>query len=83
MASEQVYDLLMENVEFIDISDLIEKLLDDHLDSKDGDEGEEGKDGRPAPLTEGEKAEIRDEFKEAVACGTAAIITAINSIEHN
>jgi len=65
MASEQVYDLLMENVKFINVQDLIDKLLDDHLDDK-GEDGEDGENGRPGKLSDAEKAEIRDEFKEAV-----------------
>ena len=41
MSSEEVYEKLMENVEFIDIDDLLGKMLDEHLEPSDG----AGKDG--------------------------------------
>jgi len=73
MPSEEVYDLLKENVEYIDMQDLIDKMLDEHLDGEgdegdgDGEDGEgEGKGkGRPK-LSQADRDEIRDEFKEAV-----------------
>ena len=40
MPSEEVYGLLKENVEYIDMQDLIDKMLDDHLDGEG--EGEDG-----------------------------------------
>ena len=79
MSSEEVYDILYENAEKIDISDLIDKLLDDHLDGEgqdgDGDEeGEQGKKGgkgRPK-LSAEERQQIKDEIKEAVLAAAAA-----------
>ena len=71
MSSEEVYDLLYENAEKIDINDLLKQMLDEHLD--DGDEGEddgdgdkEGKGGRPGKMTAEEKKALRDEIREAV-----------------
>lgn len=70
MSYEQIYDILYEKAEKIDIGTLGE-LLDDHLDDGDGDGGgEDGDDdgkgkGRPK-LTAEEKKQIRDEIKEAV-----------------
>ncbi len=66
MSSEEIYDILYENAEKIDISSLLKQLLDEHLDGEgDGDSKEgEGK-GRPQ-LSEAEKQAIRDEIKEAV-----------------
>ncbi len=74
-SAEEVYDYLYENAEKIDIDDLVEQLLDEHLDGDgDGDgEGDQegkgkegkGKGGRPQ-LSEEEKKQIRDEIKEAV-----------------
>jgi len=69
MSSEEVYKKLMENIEFIDIDDLLSKMLDEHLEpsdgtGKDGDEDGEGK-GRPT-ISKEMAQEIRDEFKEAV-----------------
>ena len=68
MSSEEVYDLLYENAEKINLDQLVKMLLDEHLDG-DGD----GEDGKPV-LSEEEKRQIKDEIKEAVlgaaqACG--------------
>jgi predicted metal-dependent peptidase len=74
-SAEEVYDDLYKNADKIDISKLMEQLIDEHLDG-DGDDGEgnadgEGKDkegqgsGRPK-LSEEEKKAIRDEIKEAM-----------------
>jgi predicted metal-dependent peptidase len=76
MSSEEVYDLLYENAEKIDIGKLVKQLLDEHLDGNGADgDGKDGdsEGGRPK-LTEEEKRQIRDEIKEAVlaaaqACG--------------
>jgi hypothetical protein len=68
MSYEQIYDILYEKAEKIDMSSLGE-LLDEHLDGEgDGDGNEDGnKDGKGRPrLTEEEKKQIRDEMKEAV-----------------
>jgi len=79
MSSEEIYDILYENAEKIDIGSLIDKLLDDHLDgdSQDGSGGEEGEDGkkngkgRPR-LSQEERQKIKDEIKEAVLAAAAA-----------
>jgi predicted metal-dependent peptidase len=70
MSYEEVYDDLYKNAEKIDINELIQKLLDDHMEDEDGDVDGKGKDGnsrtkRPQ-LTAEEKAAIRDEIKEAM-----------------
>jgi predicted metal-dependent peptidase len=78
MSSEEIYDILYENAEKIDIGSLIDKLLDDHLDGegngeggdKDGDAKEVGQ-GRPR-LTAEERQQIKDEIKEAVLAAAAA-----------
>ena len=75
-SAEEVYDDLYENAEKIDISSLMEKLLDEHMeddsngsgggdDDKDGN-GEGGKGKRKLRLSEQEKAELRDEIRQAV-----------------
>jgi predicted metal-dependent peptidase len=79
MSSEEIYDILYENAEKIDIGSLIDKMLDEHLDGEgqdgDGDEeGEQGKKGgkgRPK-LSAEERQKIRDEIKEAVLAAAAA-----------
>ena len=68
-SAEEVYDDLMKNVKKISMDDLIEQLLDDHLDSEDG-EGQEGDGegkgkGRPQ-LSDEEKERIRQEVKQAI-----------------
>ena len=71
-SSEEIYDILYENAEKINLSDLIDKLLDDHLDGEgsDGEDDEEGK-GRPK-ISDEERQKIRDEIKEAVLAAAAA-----------
>jgi len=75
LSSEEVYDILYENAEKIDIGSLVDKLLDDHLDGEgDGEgSGDGDKDGKGRPrLTEEEKQQIRDEIKEAVLAAASA-----------
>jgi predicted metal-dependent peptidase len=74
---EEIYDILYENAEKINMSDLIDKLLDDHLDGEgdsdsddDGDE-KDGK-GKKPKLSAEERQKIRDEIKEAVLSAAAA-----------
>jgi len=74
MSSEEIYDVLYENAEKIDIDKLLEKLLDEHLDGDDetGDGGgKDGKGNRPRMSAE-ERAKVRDEIKEAMLAAAAA-----------
>lgn len=73
MSSEEVYDLLYENAEKIDMGKLLDQMLDEHLDGDDGDgEGDgEGK-GRPR-LTAEERQAIKDEIKEAMLAAAATV----------
>ena len=79
MSSEEVYDILYENAEKIDIGSLIDKLLDEHLDGEGDDSEGEGEDGdksgsgkgRPK-LSAEERQQIKDEIKEAVLAAAAA-----------
>ena len=78
MSSEEIYDILYENAEKIDIGSLIDKMLDEHLDGEGDSEGSgKGGDkdgnggGRPKSSAE-EKQKIRDEIKEAVLAAAAA-----------
>jgi len=79
MSSEEIYDILYENAEKIDISQLIDKLLDDHLDGdsqdgsgdQEGEQGKKGGSGRPK-LSSEERQKIKDEIKEAVLAAAAA-----------
>ena len=74
MSSEQIYDILYENAEKIDIQSLIDRLLDDHMDGDDADGPNgtgTGGTGRPK-LSQAEKDAIKDEIKEAVLAAAAA-----------
>ena len=79
MSSEEVYDILYENAEKIDIGSLIDKMLDEHLDGEgedgDGEKDENGqpKNGKGRPkLSAEERQQIKDEIKEAVLAAAAA-----------
>jgi predicted metal-dependent peptidase len=71
-ASEAIYDDLMKNVQYINLEDLLDQMIDDHLDGEgdesdgDGDDDQDGKGkGRPK-LSDAEKEEIRQEMKQAI-----------------
>ena len=77
MSSEEIYDDLYENAEKINLSDLIDKLLDDHMDGEgnsDSDEDGDEKDGKgkKPKMSAEERQKIRDEIKEAVLAAAAA-----------
>ena len=79
MSSEEIYDILYENAEKIDIGSLIDKMLDEHLDGEgqdvdgdeDGEQNKKGGKGRPK-LSAEERQQIKDEIKEAVLAAAAA-----------
>ena len=79
-ASEEIYDDLMKNAKHISMDDLIDQLIDEHMDdAEDGDgegEGDEkdgkGKGGRPKKLTPEEREAIRQEVKQAVLAAAQA-----------
>ena len=79
MSSEEIYDILYENAEKIDIGSLIDKMLDEHLDGEgqdvdgdeDGEQGKKGGKGRPK-LSAEERQKIKDEIKEAVLAAASA-----------
>jgi len=74
LSSEEIYDILYENAEKIDISDLIDKMLDEHLDGEDetdGD-GDNKSSGNRPKLSKEERQQIRDEIKEAMLAAASA-----------
>ena len=73
MSYEQIYSLLEEKAQKIDITKLGE-LLDEHLDGEDdSDGGEDDSDGNGRPrYTAEEKKQIRDEIKEAMVAAAQA-----------
>ena len=76
---EQIYDDLMKNVQKISLDDLAEMLLDEHIEGdnegngagKEGDGEGNGKSKRPT-LSKEERAQIKDEIKEALLAANAA-----------
>ena len=79
---EKVYDDLYENADKIDMDDLLEKMLDEHLDGDSGDGDSNGdqetdENGNPVSkskpkLSDKERRAIKDEMKEAVLNAAAA-----------
>ena len=75
MSAEEVYDILYEKADKIDISSLLDKMIDEHMDGDDeqdggGDGDQEGK-GRPR-LSKEERQQIKDEIKEAMLAAASA-----------
>jgi predicted metal-dependent peptidase len=80
MSSEEIYDLLYEKAEKIDIGKLLDQMIDEHLDGEgdaDGDEDGDGdeKDGksRRPKLSAEERQAIKDEIKEAMLAAAATV----------
>ena len=72
LSSEEIYDILYENAEKIDISELLDKMLDEHLDGEDETGGGEKSSGNRPKLSKEERAQIRDEIKEAMLAAASA-----------
>ena len=68
--AEEIYEDLMKNIQYINVDDLLDKMLDDHIDGEgeDGEDGEDGeKKGKGRPkLSEAEKEQIRQEVKQSI-----------------
>ena len=73
LSSEEIYDILYENAEKIDISQLLDRMLDEHLDGEDetDSDGEKSSGNKPR-LSKEERAQIRDEIKEAMLAAASA-----------
>lgn len=78
-AAEEIYDDLMKNAEKINIDDLLDKLIDDHMEGDDGDGDGEGEDGdkpgkgkRPKPMTQAERDQLRQEIKQQILAAAKA-----------
>jgi predicted metal-dependent peptidase len=72
-SSEEIYDYLYENAEKINMDDLLDRIIDEHMDGDEegdgnGSDGEDGKDGKKKrpKLSQEERDKIRDEIKEAM-----------------
>ena len=71
-AAEEVYDDLMKNVQRISVDDLVDMMIDDHIDGDGDGEGEgegegdkEGKGKRPR-MSEEEREKARNEIRQAI-----------------
>lgn len=71
-SAEEIYEDLMKNVHKIDIDDLLEQIIDQHLDDNDdgsgsGSDGDksDGKNG-PEKMTKEEKEQLRQEIKQNI-----------------
>ena len=81
LCAEEVYDILYEKADKIDIGKLMDQMIDEHLDGEGDDDsggsGEEGEDGdkkgkgRPK-LSDEDRQQIKDEIKEAMLSAVAA-----------
>ena len=73
-ASEEIYDDLMKNAKKINIDDLLDQMIDDHMDGEDGDDGEDGegddgkgkKKGKRPTMSDEERERTRQEMKQAI-----------------
>ena len=67
-SSEEIYDDLYQNAEKISIDDLLDKMIDEHMDGDDGEgEGDEGdKKGKRPKMSDEEREQMRQEVKQAI-----------------
>ena len=72
-SAEEVYDDLYENAEKYSLEDLLDQLIDDHMEDGEGDEDDDGegkesdRKGKGKPrLSKEERDAIKDEIKQAV-----------------
>lgn len=68
-SSEEIYDDLYQHAEKINISDLIDQMIDDHLDGGEGEaegEGEQDGKGKRPKMSAEEREQLRQEVKQAI-----------------
>lgn len=76
MSAEEVYDILYNEADKIDLDQLINMLLDDHMEDDEngnGDSDKNGDKGRRPRLSAEEKRQIRDEIREAMLAAAQAV----------
>jgi predicted metal-dependent peptidase len=64
LPAEEIYDDLMKNADIIDMDDLLDMLIDQHLDDNEDAEDAEGK--GPAKMTKEEREKLRQDIKESI-----------------
>jgi len=78
MSSEEIYDILYDKAEKIDIGKLLDQMIDEHLDGEGSGDGDgEDKSKRPSMSAE-ERQRVRDEIKEAMIAAAHACENAGN-----
>lgn len=91
-SAEEVYDDLYEKADKINVQDLIDQLIDDHLEGNepgDGDDKDGENQGRNKPkLSEEERRQIKDEIREAImqaaqATGAGNLPAGVNRLIKN
>lgn len=65
LSSEEIYDLLWENAKKINIDDLLNRVIDEHLEGQGSEDSDDESSGRPK-ITAEDRQQIRDEIKEAM-----------------
>lgn len=70
-SSEEIYDDLMKNVQKMSVDDLVNQMIDDHLDGEgDGDSDDDGegntKKGKRPTMSDEEREKLRQEIKQAI-----------------
>lgn len=68
-AAEEVYDDLMKNVQKIDINNLLDQMIDDHMDGEDGEgdgDGDQPGKGKRPKMSPEERERMRQEVKQAI-----------------
>lgn len=67
--SEQIYDDLMKDAKTMDLDQLLDALVDEHMDSDD--EGGNGADGRPGKMSQAERDQLRQQIKQQIIAAAA------------
>ena len=73
--SEEIYDDLMKNAKKINLSDLIDKLLDEHMDDQEGEgegEGDGDRKSKRPKMSPEERERARQEMKQAIIAAAHA-----------
>ena len=75
MTSEAIYDELMQNASKLDLDDILDQMIDEHLDGEGDDgEGDEGdgdgnkdkKGGKRPKMSDEEREQIKQDMKQAI-----------------
>jgi predicted metal-dependent peptidase len=65
-SSEYIYDDLMKNVQQIDLDELLDQLIDEHMDADSEDGDGDGNTNRPKKMSDTEREQLRQEIKQNI-----------------